>query len=370
MHYIKKYLPLSILFAGVLLFIGFSSFKSEPGTLTPTKKVTLVSVAPLKKQSVSAKLYGTGTVKAASDISVLSEVKGKVTYIAPKLYSGTYFSEGELLLKIDAEEYQLQLEVALANYEAQRVNLQKVQEQGKIARKQWEFYKTRHPNEEATPLTLREPQLKQAEAALKSALANVKTARLQLKRTEIRAPFNCYIKERMIDLEQYIQPSQQLLSLFSTDKARIHLQFKESERSLFVLNAPARISVENDGFVWNGRVKSVGTSLNKTTRMFQVIVEIDNPFKGTKPLLNGAFVQAEIEGKTLSESYLIPRDYIKENTFVYVENEGVLRKRDVQIVHFNKNDALITSGIEANDALITSSLLYAVDGLELNVESK
>ncbi len=53
---------------------------------------------------------------------------------------------------------------------------------------------------------------------------------------------------------------------------------------------------------------------------------------------------------------------------MYIENKGQLYLRTVNVAHFNKNSAIVTTGFKPNDKLITSALLNAVEGMNLMVE--
>jgi len=369
---IINYISLFIILVGILLFILFSALKSDPVAVEVKSEITNVTVSPLLKRTVFANLYGTGTVESESEISLLAEVKGKVVYIALDLYSGKQFKKGDLLYQLDPEEYNLQLETSNATYETQIVAYQKEQEEAKIAKLQWEKYKSKHIDEKPSSLTLREPQLKQAKANLKSAEASVKTAQLNVKRTEIRAPFNCFIKSRSADLGQYLQVGQKLATIFSTNNAIIYLHFQEKYLSMINSEtARATITSSISGNIWNGNVAAIGTNLNAQNRMFQITVEVPRPYDlsmHNSELINGSFVNVSIEGKSFENVYVIPRDFIRDESMVYVENKGKLFMRTVDAAHFNKNTAILTAGFNPNDQLITSALLNAVEGMNLEVE--
>jgi RND family efflux transporter MFP subunit len=369
---IKKYLPFIILLAGLLFFFIFSALKSDPVATELKKEATTVTVLPLIKQTKHSYVFSTGTVESESEISLLAEVKGKIVYIAPALYSGKKFRKGDLLFRIDPEEYNLILETIKATYETQVVAYQKELEEVKIAKIQWEKYRSKYSENEPSSLTLREPQLNQAKANLRSAKASVETAQLNVDRTEIRVPFNCFVKLRSVDFGQYVQVGQKLITIFSTNNARIYLHFQE--KYLSIVNSEteqAIITSPITGNKWSGKVAAIGTNLNSQNRMFQITVEVPNPYDLTfhkSELINGSFVNVSIKGKSFQNVYDIPRDFIRDNNIVYVENNGELNMRNVNIAHFNKNTAIVIDGIEPEDRLITSGLLNAAEGMRLKVE--
>ena len=83
--------------------------------------------------------------------------------------------------------------------------------ESELARKDWEEL----GEGEASPLTLRIPQLEEARALLNAAEADLEKAKLNLERTIISLPFDGLIKKRMLGLVNMLMQDQSWVSLFN-----------------------------------------------------------------------------------------------------------------------------------------------------------
>ena len=84
---------------------------------------------------------------------------------------------------------------------------------------------------EASPLTLRIPQLKEAEAAEKAALADLEKAKLNLERTVVKLPFQGIIRQKKTGVGQFVGTGSILATAFSTEEVLIALPLTDTELS-------------------------------------------------------------------------------------------------------------------------------------------
>jgi multidrug efflux pump subunit AcrA (membrane-fusion protein) len=105
-----------------------------------------------------------------------------------------------------------------------------------------------------------------------------------------------------------------------------------------------------------------------------VIAQIDDPFgkksEGRSPLKIGQYVTAEIPGHLLSNVLVIPNNTIYQGSYVYIVEEGLLRRRDVVIDWQNDDDALIAEGLAHGDHLVTTPLGQVTSGIRVSIEGE
>ena len=148
-----------------------------------------------------------GTVRAVKEISLVSEVAGKIRYVSPSFEEGKLFKQGELLLEINPEDYELAVKMAEAKVKEAESRLSQILAEAKTAVEEWKTYK---PNVPPPPLVAKKPQVESAKAGLESAKANLKKALLNLERTRIYAPFDGRIIKKMVDIGEYVTPGKPL----------------------------------------------------------------------------------------------------------------------------------------------------------------
>ena len=105
------------------------------------------------------------------------------------------------------------------------MRLEQEEAQAEVAREEWAELGNGDPN----PLALREPQLAQAQAAVSAAESALEQAELNLRRTEIRAPYEGRVRAKLADLGQFVRDGTQLASLFAIDVAEVRLPIPQDQ---------------------------------------------------------------------------------------------------------------------------------------------
>jgi len=253
---------------------------------------------------------------------LVPEVGGKITYVSPKFLSGGLFRKGDVLYRIDQADYNVAVIRAEAAVARAQQLLVREKAESEIARMDWEDLGTGP----ASDLTLRKPQMMEAEASLQSAEADLENARIRLGRTAVRAPFNGRVREKFADLGQYVNPGARLGRIFATDITEIRLALSDAD--LTRLDIPVAyvakdreaapdvlISGTIGGQIreWPAKIMRTDSIFDTQTRSLFAIAEVVDPYgkgvaEGGYPLAPGMYVDAKISGKKLQNVITIPRD--------------------------------------------------------------
>jgi RND family efflux transporter MFP subunit len=238
---------------------------------------------------------------------------------------------------------------------------------------------------EASDLVLRKPQLAAAEARVASAKANLIKARLDLERTEIRAPFEGRVLRQMVDLGQVVNTNSQLAEFYSVDVAEVRLPIANKDLGFIDLPEPGR---EEDGAaikatlyselvgsdLWEARVVRTEAAIDDTARQLHVLVRVDDPFTLTEgrrvPLKIGQYVTASIEGRRLQDVIVIPSSAIYQGSYVYVVEEGTLQRRELDIVWSDVDQAIVADGLSRGDELVTTLLGQVTSGTPVAIDGQ
>ncbi|MBT5168007.1 MAG: efflux RND transporter periplasmic adaptor subunit, partial [Opitutales bacterium] len=315
--------PIVFIAVGVGAYLFLIHSAPEPrqrpgGNTTPD-----VVARSLNTEAYPVILNSQGTVQARTTSTLIPEIRGRIIKVSPNFQVGAFFEEGDVLLEIDDSDYQTELivaDAALAQAQLREFEELARYEQAKL---DWERL---NPGQEANPLTLREPQIKQARASTASAKARLDNAQRNLDRTKIRAPYAGRIMSKSVDIGQYISPGNQLARVYAVDIAEVRLPLTATQFSF--LDMPFFYRGENPSVregplvtlsskvggkthQWRGRIVRPEGSVDTKTRQLFVIAQIRNPYglteEGRPPLKVGSFVEAEIVGKTLEDVYVVPR---------------------------------------------------------------
>jgi hypothetical protein len=109
-------------------------------------------------------------------------------------------------------------------------------------------------------------------------------------------------------------------------------------------------------------------SLDQQTRLARVLITVDNPLggpSGPPPLILDTLIEAQIQGRPIEDVVRLPRDYVRENDTVWVMQDNQLQIRQTDIVFRDARFAYISSGLDAGDEVVTTTLATVADGVGL-----
>ncbi len=375
---IKKLKPLFILlgaFAISYLLWLLGQVQPDPVEDAPAPDVIVEILTP---KDFQIQISSNGTTTPLTQTVLTAEVGGEVIYRSKKFSEGSSVIEGEILAKIDDTDLQLQYKNALlqlANAEVQH-SLQLAE--AEIAKEAWE----KIGDGVASDLTLKKPQLKQAEALLEVAKAQVSSAKNKLNKTEIVAPYAGRIQSVNIDLGTTIIPGQPVGALYTSSEIEVTLAVKDNDLQFLSIPMDGRkldpseqALVEIRSFykgknqTWIGRLERVDGIIDPVTRMINLIAVFKNDFIETdKPNLPiGLFVEAQIDGIILKDIYSIPINAISENNEVYfVNNDNELESRQLSILKKYSDFVIVKDGLKAGERIVISKLSTASNGIKVN----
>ncbi|MGJ8561266.1 MAG: efflux RND transporter periplasmic adaptor subunit [Litorimonas sp.] len=374
-------LPIVVLGTAVGGTIAMSAFSPEPEeTDTPIKALPVLT-ATAKTDSVMMTVKAQGEVQPRTEINIVSQVGGRITYMSPDYIQGGRFNRGDLLVRIDPAEYKLRVTQARANVSQAQTVLARERSEADLARMDWEDLGR---GGTPTPLTLREPQMAEAAAQLESAKARLEEAALQLSRTEIRAPFDGRVTERLVDAGEFVGMSSRLGKIYATDIMDVRLPMTQTDLAragLFLgyeakgdKGVPVRLTLTSIGSEseWTGYITRTDGRFDSQSRVLHVYAEVRNPFanvsEGRPPLAPGLYVDAEINGPVIDNVVTIPRAALRGTSDVYVANDdGTLSIKTVSVQSSDRTQAVLHSGIKAGDEVITSPIRGVAEGMKIEV---
>lgn len=377
-----KFLPLIVILAAILIAGLMSLTKPDSLELESPNREVAVKTAILEKSQVQLTVKSQGTVQPLTRTMLVSEVSGTVMELAPQFEVGGTFSKGDVLIRLDAADYQVAKQRADAQLQSAKAQLLSEQARSSQAKKEWEM--TGRPLSEAPVLALLTPFLAEAQSRLLQAEAEVKQAQLKLQRTIIRAPYAGMVSSTMVDVGQYVTIGARLGETFAIDYAEIRLPMTgkdlsklgwnaaTSEQQIFHQNkVQLQGSINGINATWQAvLVRSEGT-IDQSSRAQYLVAQVSDPYNikaiPNRPrLLIGSFVEAVVDGKMIENVYSLPRHALRSNKRVAtVDADQRLKLLDVDYVFEDHANYYISSGLEGSVEIVTSGMGIMVDGMRL-----
>ncbi len=297
----------------------------------------------------------------------MSQVSGKITYINEKFKDGRYFKKGELLLKIEDIEYLANIEIAKA---AQALAQQELLEEKAKAIQALEDWQRFNKKEQPSDLVLRVPQLKYAKANYNSAKAQVKKAQLELSRTKIIAPYDGKVVQKDVSISQVLSNNSQIATIYATNSIKVRLPIKNSDlvflKDKVDTNSSIKVlftsSLSKD--TYEGEIIASESSLDTNTKQLYLIAKI---IRNTNTIKIGEYLKANIYAKKLKDVILVPNGSINQGEYVYVEKEGYVYRKEVEVSWSDEKYSLIKQGLKNKDNLVITSLGAISSGTKVKI---
>lgn len=377
---------LSLIFVAAIavvatLFFSDRKFFKTRLHFAPPEKLKTITV---NRSSYPLKYTTIGTVKPHREIIVQAEVSGRIIAQSPDLDVGGHLKEGEMIIKIDPRNYLTAVEQEKAAFSKAELELKMEQGKGFVAKKEWELLEsTSKKSEMGQELVLREPHLKEKEAALAAAKSRMEKAQADLSRTTVTAPFDSIVTEEWVEIGQYLNPQSKIANLVSTDEYRIPIQIPYEDLSWIKASAQPTDSTEatvtqqtgkGQKVKWKGFVLRRLGSLDPNGEMANLIIVVRDPLglsenqdKAATPLLLNSAVDIEIQSPTIENAFVIPCEALREHQTVWVRGPGnTLDIRSVKVAARNNDTAVIGEGLNDGDQVITTEIDDPEQGMSLS----
>jgi RND family efflux transporter MFP subunit len=401
--FLRIFLPLVAI--GLGIFVARKLIASRPisGKKPPASVGVLVETAGVVASTRATVVRGYGTVGPAREVTLQPQVSGRVLEVNPELVPGGRIAEGALLVRIESSDYDLQVAQARTQVETAKQNLELEKGRRTIAEREWNSLSAER-RDKADPSgrsrALREPQIRQADAALDAAQATLRQARLNVSRTRIEAPFAAMVQTESLEVGQVVSPATAAAKLVGIDTYWItvnvpmaELQWLTAEGARAQAPAPApavggeggevsatptvaaegaratvRVDTGHGIIEREGRVARLLGELDPLGRQARLVVAVDDPLglkNGATPLLLGSYVEVEIEGRPLDNVVEVARLALHEGDKAYVFKNGELEVRDLTVIRRLRDVVLVNEGLAPGDTLITSRIATPIPGMKL-----
>lgn len=386
----KLLLPLSLLIITVLAVNFIRSNPPQTKRAKPSSKSQMtVEVLSIKPQHYQVVIQSFGTVAPRTQSVLFSQVSGQINKVSAQFRAGGFFNAGDVLVELDPRDFIVDVKVAEASLISAKQKLVEEQARADQAETDW---KRLGNGRVANPLVLHIPQLAAAKAEVMSAEAQLDKAELALERTRIIAPYSGRILQQNVDLGQVVSSNTSLASIYAVDYVEIRLPINNKDLPLMQLpeeymNETAslnNIDVSSESNVvlssnllgkqsWSGNVVRTESAIDQTSQQLYVVAQIIKPYESNKQkgqIKIGQYVTAEILGQQVENAIVIPSSAIYQGTYVYTVLEGKLKRKEVTIGWQNGVEAIIESGLNANDKLVLTSLGQVNSGTPVSIEGE
>jgi HlyD family secretion protein len=418
MNKVLKIIAFVIIIAG-LVFAGFKIFQKEKekneaeiikaeekDDQTGTQKETAlaVKVISIKRGNLPLRLNISAAADTWEKADVMAEIHGTVRSI--KVSIGDWIKKGQVLVQLDDMERQLDVEqreaeklgryseylvkeeteliennelteekkIELENLKQNYLKALKDFETGKIARKEFEKINDDYQKALIFSGTIRE-EVRKAQEGLSGAIVALKQAKLNLKRTAIKSPFQGVVANLQVSTGETINAGQIVMRVVNLKS--LYLKGYALESEIQHLRKGTNVRIRFDSFpetFFYGEIESISPEVDEVRKTITVYVKVDNK---DNLFLPGMHANIDVEHKIFENVIKVPRDAVitrQDRYLVFTIKDiqgrtGIANWVYVEVGHQNDEEIEIKSGIQEGDLVVIEGHMTLAHQSKVKIEN-
>ena len=339
-------LPLIILSGLLIALLAYLNWPTQQQDRQRGARVVSVKVAPAVMAEFSDEYQAMGTAKAKEDVIITARYSDVVKSV--HFEDGDVVKKGQILVEFVKDEEQAKIKEFRANLNESMAQYKRLDELVK---------------QKVASVAQRDEQ----KAKVSAIKAQLISAQAVLDNLTIRAPFDGQLGFREVSLGALVGNGDTITTL--DDLSIIKVDFNIPERFITTVTVGQNIESTNIAFPekqFIGKVTSVSTRVDAVTRTIQIRAEIENKNRKLRPgMLMSILLERNPEQiLQVPESAVIPYE---DKHFVFVVNDGVATKADVEIGRRKPGVVSIVSGLDEGAQVVVEGALKLRNGAAVSI---
>lgn len=278
-----------------------------------------------------------GTLRPYETTAIRPEVSGRVVEL--NIAEGRYVPAGTLLIKLFNEDLKAQLNKLKVQLERAETTASRYGELLKI-----------------NGISQQEYDLAGLEVS--NLKADIQLLEVDIKRTEIRAPYGGQLGLRNVSLGAYVTPNDVITNISQVDKLKLDFTVPEKYSDRMTRGKDVEFRIDGFDKIFKAKIIATESSITEETRSLKILAEVN---KTDKELVPGAFANVSIDMGGSDESLIIPTQavipearhkrvlkYINGQPESQIVTTGIRDSSYVQILEgLNEGDTIIITGLLA-----------------------
>ncbi len=325
---------------------------------TRQRPVDTVSAISVETDHWVRSVESVGSVRAVQGADLAAESPGIVSAI--HFQNGAEVNEGDLLLELDTE--------------AEAATLRSAEAEADLAQTVYARTKSLRASN-AVP----QSDLDAADSQLRKITAQVEQLRAAISKKQVRAPFTGRLGIREVNLGQFVEHGDKIVSLQSLDP--VFIDFLLPQQLISTLSPGQKILVRTDAYPgrdFEGTLTAINSEVDRVTRNIRLQGTLQNPDGALRP---GMFARVEIFPGGADEVLRVPltavlRASYGDSVFVILEKPGadgetelVVEQRFIRTGRTMGDFIAVTEGLKAGDQVVSAGAFKLRNGSRVKVDN-
>lgn len=348
-----------LLLAGVIAGIKALQIRAliDAGKNAP-KPIETVSATVVEPDQWVRSVESVGSIRPVQGADLSTETAGIVSRIL--FENGAEVREGDLLVELDTG--------------AEQATLRSAEAEADLARTVYDRTKSLRASS-AVP----QSDLDAAASQLRKVTALVEQLRAMISKKQVRAPFTGRLGIREINLGQFVQNGDKIVSLQSLDP--IFVDFLLPQQLVSTLALGQKIILRTDAYPGRefvGELTAINSEIDRITRNIRLQGTLKNPDGALRP---GMFARVEIFQGGADEVLRIPltalfRAPYGDSVFVVLEKDGpdgkkekFVEQRFIRTGRTVGDFIAVTEGLKAGDTVVSAGTFKLRNGMGVTIDN-
>jgi membrane fusion protein, multidrug efflux system len=340
---------------------------TEEEVLRPVRFEEVMGQSPTTAKTFS------GTAKAETELAMSFKVSGTLEYLNAKV--GQKVKAGELIARIDASDYRLKYEQAVASLYQGRAR-------AKNAASNYERFRLLYENNNValSDFEAAEAEYESAQANVRALSKQVQQAALQVDYTELYAPMDGIVTEVPVEANENVQAGETIVHFSSSqgievsvDVPDVYIPFVKKEDTVKVIFS----AMKQDTL--QALVTEVAYAKGQSRSAYPVTVQLIGQDERIRPGMSATVrFSAKTKQVNVQDMVIVPAFALGEDQegkhFVYVLeqkdeklNTWIARKRKVTVGEMKGEVVSIEEGLQQGEKVVTAGVSRLEDGMTVTV---
>ena len=308
-----------------------------------------VQADTLKMENITAEYAYSGTFEPNKETKISAEIQGKINNVLVDV--GSVVSKGQSLLQLDNSLLKLQLQSIEVQIEGLEADVNRFLVLAKAD-------------------AIQGVQLEKAELGLKSAKVQRATLLEQINKTTIKAPFIGVVTAKLSEEGAFAAPGVPLLQITDITNLKFSVNVPENELNQFKLHQNYVITADAyPEFSLTGKATMIGSKANMGSSFpIQFLVNNTSDLK----IKSGMFGKISLKTDNQEKGIIIPASAIvgtANQLQVFLIKDGKSVLQNITISKNIQNKALVLSGLNEGDVIITNGFINLFDGANVAIKN-
>lgn len=359
-------IPVAIIIASIIIMIALFSMRSDPPKAQAVPQIKIVDIEVAHLQDIESEIVGLGRLTSALPLVLFSEVSGTVMEGTVPFLPAQSFRKGDLVLKIDNRQIQLDIKSAKSEFlNALSSVLPEIKIDFPKDFKVWQSYFNQcDVYSPLSPL----PETENQKIKLYLSRFNVYKLYFSVRNLEIRlekhyfyAPFSGSIISADLRVGSIARNGSRLGEVINLDNLEVEIPILAEDIVWIDKTKPVTLISEEMGKQWQGTIARIGNSIDPKTQSVSLFVRLNT--SNMSEIFEGIFLKARISGKIVKNAILIPRKILYQENYIYFIKDGRLDYRPVEISRRQIDSVIVSEGISQGDTIVTAVLQGVASGM-------